>query len=186
MKHEHSDLIIRISQLSEGIHHYQLISHLMLKHHGASALTSELGIAENFQENINVDASLEKTTRQLYLRAQVSTKVKFQCDRCADDFDLPIQTSYNMCYTYDEKDSEFLPDDELRTIHIGTPYLELVDDVRDIILLTIPMKLICKENCQGLCPDCGINWNSERCACAEKNTDPRFDLLRTLISKNNN
>ena len=175
MKHEQSDLRIRISQLSEGIHNYQLISH-----------PSELGLAENFQETIRVDVSLEKTKRELYLRVQVSTKAKYQCDRCSDDFDLPIQTSYNICYVYDEKDSEFLPDDEMRTIHIGTPYLELVDDVRDSILLAVPMKLICKKDCEGLCPHCGVNRNNEQCSCAEEHTDSRFDVLRTMITKNNN
>ncbi|MBI3189459.1 MAG: DUF177 domain-containing protein [Ignavibacteriales bacterium] len=157
MKHEQSDLRIRISQLSEGIHNYQLISH-----------PTELELAENFQETIAVDASLEKTKRQLYLRVLVSTKAKFQCDRCADEFDFPIQTSYNICYTYDEKDSESFPDDELRTIHIGTPYLELIDDVRDCIMLAVPMKLICKEECKGLCPHCCVNMNDNDCSCAKK------------------
>jgi uncharacterized protein len=175
MKHEQSDLTIRISQLSEGIHNYQLISH-----------PSELELAENFQASITVDASLEKTKRQLYLRASVSTKAQFQCDRCSNDFELPIQTSYSICYAYDETDSTELPDDELRVVHLGTPYLHLADDVRDCIMLAVPMKLVCKDECKGLCPHCGVDMNYESCSCAEETTDSRFEVLRTLISNNKN
>ncbi len=175
MKHVQSDLRIRISQLSEGIHNYQFISH-----------PSEIGLAENFDSSINVDASLEKTKRQLYLRTHVATNATFQCDRCADSFLLPIQTSYNLCYLYDENETENVAEDDVRTIHIGTPYLELADDVRDFLLLAVPMKLVCKENCEGLCPHCGTHRNRNRCDCAEEPTDSRFDVLRTLITENNN
>ncbi len=50
--------------------------------------------------------------------------------------------------------------------------------------LNVPMRALCKEDCQGLCPDCGINRNLETCSCNEARIDPRWDALRDLKDEN--
>jgi len=47
--------------------------------------------------------------------------------------------------------------------------------------LSIPMKLLCREDCQGICPGCGANLNQEACRCGEKPGDPRWEKLRELL-----
>jgi uncharacterized protein len=49
--------------------------------------------------------------------------------------------------------------------------------------LAVPLKVICNENCKGLCPHCGANQNAERCSCAEPVEDPRWTPLKDLRSK---
>lgn len=175
MKHKQSELKIRISQLSEGIHHYQFTS-----------TPIQLGLEENFKDDVEITAELDKSVRQLYLKTQIFTKAGFRCDRCNDEFFQPIRASYGICYALDETASNESVDDELRLIHPGTPYIELTDDVRQMIMLTIPMKITCFEGCKGLCPHCGINRNLTICDCKEEHEDSRWDELRKLITENNN
>jgi uncharacterized protein len=60
----------------------------------------------------------------------------------------------------------------------------LLDDVlREQVLLALPLKAICRENCKGLCPHCGRNLNHEECNCAEPLEDPRWSALKDIREK---
>ncbi len=171
MKREQSELKIRITQLSEGTHEYQFTSH-----------PEQLRLGDHFQENVEIDVILDKTQRQLYLRTKISAGGKFECDRCAGDFTESINSSYNICYAYDENPVPNAEDDEIRLIHQGTPYLDLTEDIRQSIMLAVPMKLVCSDDCKGLCPQCGCNLNTTTCACTTEHHDSRWDELRKLIT----
>jgi uncharacterized protein len=61
--------------------------------------------------------------------------------------------------------------------------LLLEDALREQVLLDLPLKVMCREDCKGLCPHCGTDLNSNRCSCAEPLEDPRWSALRDLRSK---
>jgi uncharacterized protein len=61
--------------------------------------------------------------------------------------------------------------------------LLLEDAVREQVLLAVPLKVICREDCKGLCPHCGANLNLEQCSCSEPVEDPRWTALKDLRSK---
>jgi len=61
--------------------------------------------------------------------------------------------------------------------------LLLEDAVREQVLLAVPLKVICREDCKGLCPHCGANLNVEQCSCAEPIEDPRWTALKELRGK---
>jgi uncharacterized protein len=61
--------------------------------------------------------------------------------------------------------------------------LELEDVLREQILLALPLKTICSENCKGLCAHCGTNLNLEQCSCAEPVEDPRWSVLKDIRNK---
>jgi len=174
MKHEQSELKIRIAQISEGTHDYRF-----------EYPAEQLGLDENFNELVEIDSILDKTQRQLLLKTRITTRADFTCDRCAGEFFEEIQANYGVCYMFDESPAEALPDDEMRYIHPGTPYLDISDDVRQALLLAIPLKLVCTEDCKGLCPHCGVNLNVETCTCTEETLDTRWEELRKLITENN-
>jgi uncharacterized protein len=60
------------------------------------------------------------------------------------------------------------------------PELLLIEQLQ----LNVPMRAVCREDCQGLCPDCGINRNLASCGCDEARIDPRWEALRGLQEKN--
>ena len=61
--------------------------------------------------------------------------------------------------------------------------LLLEDVLREQVLLALPLKAICREDCQGLCPHCGKNLNLEQCNCAEPLEDPRWSALKDIREK---
>jgi uncharacterized protein len=61
--------------------------------------------------------------------------------------------------------------------------LELAEIVREQLLLAIPIKTVCREECKGLCPHCGKNLNSGECECAQGASDPRWEALKSLKDK---
>jgi uncharacterized protein len=73
---------------------------------------------------------------------------------------------------------------EVQIIPQGASVLDLTEDVRQTILLSVPLKLLCSETCAGLCPRCGANLNTEVCTCSETLIDPRWEKLRSLQDNN--
>ncbi len=164
------ELKIRISGLSGGLHDYQF-----------SAEPAVIGLGEAFRKAVEVNAHLDKAARQIALKVEIRTVGHFQCDRCLDEFDQPVVTGYGMVYVYDEADSRRFPPEEVQVLDMNTTHLSLIDDVRQMVTLSIPLKLLCREDCKGLCPRCGTNWNHGTCECRAELSDPRWDGLRNIV-----
>jgi uncharacterized protein len=168
--HNVDEIKIFISQLSNGLHEYHF-----------SCESDTIGLDGNFTGKVDVDAVLDKTTHQIYLKTVVRARGLFQCDRCVEEFEQPISSSYNMFYVFDEPEIDKYPAEEVQYIRHDTVYLDITDDVRQMILLSVPLKLLCREDCKGLCPHCGTNWNRQSCKCKEDAHDSRWDGLKKLM-----
>jgi len=79
-------------------------------------------------------------------------------------------------------DTEFLElDEDIRYVAPEQSEIDITEDIRETVLLAIPIKLLCKHDCKGLCPHCGANLNVESCTCAEEMIDPRWEALKKLL-----
>jgi uncharacterized protein len=126
---------------------------------------SLIKLDERFSKSVFVQVELEKRRRQLFMTGHVKTIGRFVCDRCLDDFESVISFDYRMTYVYDESDAGEVDRDELTVIHASTNEIKIDEDVREYVLLAVPLKLLCKEDCAGLCGTCGANLNRETCNC---------------------
>lgn len=165
-------LKIRVSGLSNGVHEYHF-----------STDPSNVGLGENFTVPVEVDADLDKTTAQLYLKARIRTGGLFSCDRCVEEFTQMIISSYALFYVYNELDTGKHQPEEIQILAPDTLYLDLTEDVRQMTMLSVPLKLLCREDCKGLCPQCGTNRNERSCTCKDGNVDPRWERLKGLLHK---
>jgi uncharacterized protein len=163
---------IQIGGLSEGIHAYQF-----------DEKASELGLDEEFSGDIHVDVTLDKSGSQIALKGSVRTTGRFSCDRCAAPLGKDLAATYRMFYVWDGMDADdSLDPSEVQVIPHGLSIIDIADDVRQTVILSVPLKLLCKENCRGLCPSCGIDLNTGSCSCSETESDSRWDALRALSS----
>ena len=98
------------------------------------------------------------------------------CDRCGE----PYTREMNM--NFEHKLVQTLAD-EGNDDYIETPdfTLELDDVVISDILLSLPAKNLCRDDCKGLCQICGQNLNNGECSCDKRQTDPRLEILKQLI-----
>jgi len=120
---------------------------------------------------------------------QVRTQVQLQCDRCLTDFDQVVDVRFDSIYlplSEAPSHSQRLthPEDAI-TAFFEQERIDVWNMIHEQILLQIPIKRLCRVDCQGICPACGANRNVESCVCAEEVIDPRWEpllRLRKLLS----
>lgn len=162
---------IDISNLPEGTHECEL-----------AAEPSEIGLSEQFHNEVRVTLALHKNSRQIHMKAEVETIGSFRCDRCLDEFDKELENNFQMLYTSEESDRDGYDQDEVRLVSPDAHEINIGEDVRQFIMLAVPQKILCKDSCAGLCQRCGRNLNRERCTCTAEQIDPRWDRLRGLLN----
>ena len=115
---------------------------------------SELGILDEELKCISpitIKAQLEKVEGTILAHTEVQGIYSFLCSRCLEE----VQD--HRCELYDF-DYEIAGD--LKTINLG-------EDIRQEIILSLPTKILCKDNCRGICIGCGVNLNKEKCTCVK-------------------
>jgi uncharacterized protein len=160
---------IQVGGLADGIYTYTL-----------SEDASTLELRDQFQDQITANVTVEKIGSQVLLSAQLAALGSFQCDRCLTPFLLPLAPSYRMHYLPEGSEKSSIDPSELQIVPPGFSVIDMSEDVRQTVLLSIPLKLLCMENCKGLCPHCGTNLNGENCTCEETSADERWEELVKL------
>ena len=159
---------IQVGGLSEGVHQFHF-----------DVQAPEIGLGEEFSQ-VHAEVVLDKTPNQLALRVAVHTAAHFSCDRCTAPFASPLDAMYRMHYLWNDEDASQYDVAEVQTIPQGSSFIDITEDVRQTVLVAVPLKLLCREDCLGLCPHCGKDLNEGPCECRVEETDSRWDKLRAL------
>lgn len=123
------------------------------------------------------------------LRGSLDVGLDVVCGRCLESYPVDLREAIDLTYmpqtanvatsgeenlqpSGDEMDVSFYRDEEL----------DLAQMVMEQIVLTLPMKPLCKPECLGLCPECGGNANVTRCECSRQEIDPRWADLKNVLS----
>jgi len=144
------------------------------------AQPAEIGLDGHYLGEITAEVDLEKTPTQLALTARLATEGRFSCDRCADEFTQRLAASYRMHYLWNEEEAALLDPSEVQIVSASLAVIDLTEDVRQTLVLAVPLKLLCKSTCKGLCPRCGTNLNQGNCTCSDEPGDGRWEALRSL------
>lgn len=131
-------------------------------------------------------ARMRRTNQGLLVDGWVDLTLKLSCSRCLNDFEQPMHVTF---------EEQFYPTIDIIT---GTPapafdeeevfpiddhhHLDLTEAVRQNALLALPMVTVCREDCQGLCPQCGKDLNLGPCDCKPE-PDERWSALKELLQK---
>jgi uncharacterized protein len=161
---------INISNLSEGIHEYIF-----------EAEPAKIGLDERFSGILKMTVKLDKSPRQILLQAEMQVQGVFDCDRCLEQFHKQVGGKYSLVYIQGDRSTvDVKKEEEIQVLSADTNYIDLDEDVRQYIYLTVPAKLLCKEDCKGLCSVCGVNKNYKHCKCENQIVDARWDPLKKL------
>ena len=120
--------------------------------------------------------------RTLVLSGEAEFTLMIPCDRCLEPVEVPFQLSI-------ERTLDMNLTDEERIANLDEqPYLQGynldVDQlVRDELLLNLPMKVLCDEDCKGICNRCGANLNHETCDCDRSSLDPRMSVIQDIFKQ---
>lgn len=127
---------------------------------------------------VEIEGKIANGGDVLLLTAQVSGRVRRQCGRCLEQFVAPTQTVVEERYY--PSSAEHLPEDAL-TYQFDV--VDITEALRESLLLAEPINVLCKADCKGLCPKCGVNKNLEDCTCDTRTIDPRLSALEALLNK---
>ena len=137
------------------------------------------GVSYPVSEPVVAQGVVRNTAGVLLMKGNVTTTIHGICDRCAAEFDrfidFPIDVVLVTELSNEENEDEWV-------FPLEGDSADLDDIVRTVFVLNLDSKLLCKDDCKGLCHRCGKNLNDGPCGC-QKELDPRFAALRQLLEK---
>ncbi|HON58562.1 MAG TPA: DUF177 domain-containing protein [Smithella sp.] len=138
-------------------------------------------------EKVDATFLVTKTSGAIYIKGSFSALVDICCSRCLENVDLSIGTDFD--YTMMPRKVETAEEIELKAEELEISYYEgdfidLAPILCEQIILQIPMKVLCSEDCKGLCPNCGANLNTDPCNCRSELADNRWAVLKNFKVKN--
>ena len=164
---------IKISGLDNGAYTYDF-----------EGDNGDIGLEQPFNDRYNTNVVLTKFDDQMILKVSTISSAQFACDRCGMVYKSSVESNYKMVYLF-MNDVEFKQESDITYLSPDAVDININDDVRDYLLLEVPMKRLCNEDCKGLCYKCGIDLNKNTCDCKENQTNDRWDKLLELKNKFN-
>lgn len=148
---------------------------------GAVDLESD---AAKLKNEVKAHGKLKKGIAQTDVEGEIFAAVEIECSRCLQPTESSLEIPFNAVFVTpenytQEKEAEISAADLEVSIFEGDQ-IDLGELVREQILLNLPTRKFCQENCQGLCQKCGANRNLIDCKCEEKEIDPRWAALKNL------
>jgi uncharacterized protein len=132
-----------------------------------------------------VRARASRKGEEVRLAGEIAATVEAQCDLCLRPFSVPLELNFETAFTPSELENERAEhaelhgDDLITSVYEGGE-IDLDEVVREQILLGLPTRLRCREDCKGLCPTCGADLNESECGCQKQEIDPRWAALASL------
>jgi len=121
------------------------------------------------------------------LKGRFDGRFEVPCARCIEPVEIPLSADYDLIFRPAAADAEATersitaPETEIG--YYLEDSLSLEDVLREQVLLSLPVKTLCKPDCKGLCPRCGADRNSQPCTCDAGPSDPRWEALAGLRSR---
>lgn len=131
-----------------------------------------------FNKPVEISGGIYNTDDNIYLQAKVSFEYTTNCARCLKNITKEQVTMLDYKIEL-ENDEESSSEDEL-ILEKGN-VLNLKEPIISSIILSLPMKTVCTDNCKGICPNCGKDLNKGDCDCKVDNIDPRLAKLKKLM-----
>jgi uncharacterized protein len=125
------------------------------------------------------------TLGEIRVRGHLAVQMEADCDRCLEPARYPVDSDFELYYsplTEALGEEKSLNNGEIEMGFYQGDGLELNDVLREYVLLALPMQRVCREECKGICPECGQNRNQTECQCQAAATDDRWAVLKQLKS----
>jgi DUF177 domain-containing protein len=161
-----------------------------------------LGAVEDFRivSPVALTGEVRKDGPQVRLKGHLAATLECACSRCLEAFEVPVAVDLDLLFLPvtavpaagsrsssddpdDDEGGEAIADDDLGVSFYRGDVLDLGEIIREQFYLALPMKPLCRQECRGLCPVCGINRNRDTCTCRTEWIDPRLEPLKRLRSE---
>jgi uncharacterized protein len=138
-------------------------------------------------EQARLTGEARRERQGVELKASLRSVVKIPCCRCLESYETPIESDFHLILVPDAVEfgvGEAEMDERESLLFYAEGGRAEIDDIaREQIYLNLPLKPLCRSDCQGLCPTCGSNRNRLQCGCRVEETDPRLAPLLEIKKK---
>ncbi len=119
------------------------------------------------------------------LKGNLKAAVILDCGRCGCAVPFTVDEPFDYIFRVEEDSSLSrkeveCSDEDCETVFLEEPVIDVKEVLLEQLILSVPEKLLCSEQCRGLCPQCGASLNNGQCGCAEKQPDSPFAVLKHL------
>jgi DUF177 domain-containing protein len=135
-------------------------------------------------ESLEVRGTAELVDGQIRVTGTLHTRIELVCARCLEPVLEEVSKDFDLFYrpmtTIAKEEELHLSTEDTEIAFFEGDGLFLADVIAEQVNLALPMKVICRSDCRGLCPHCGANLNHEECRCETHAADPRLAPLARL------
>jgi len=131
-----------------------------------------------------VSGKVRLTGNEVIVNGHVETRAEVECDRCLQPVETDVNSDFALEYI---PDSEYelggvaeLTEAEMSVSVFDGKAVDVDEIVKEQILLAVPTRMLCREDCKGICPECGADRNKGDCNCTTNDIDPRWAALKDL------
>lgn len=149
----------------------------------------EFQLSADLRQESNLHAAgsvelLRNTLGEIRIQGNLQVTVSAECDRCLERALIPVEGPFDLFYrpvpqTNGHHEHRIAEGEVDLSFYEGNG-LSLEDVLREQILLQVPMRVFCREDCKGICPVCGENRNTVACQCQRAAADDRWSALKDL------
>lgn len=135
-------------------------------------------------EAANVHGQVRLSGNQVFVKGHVDTRAQVECDRCLQPVELPVSADFELDYItgsdYATSEAAELTEAEMSVSVFDGDAIDVDEIVKEQVVLAVPTRMLCREECKGICPECGIDKNTGECNCVTDDIDPRWAALKKL------
>ena len=145
----------------------------------------ELGIVVKVKPVADVTLVLEDEDT-VRLDGTIRAVIDLNCARCGQVVAFELYADYYYMFRLGEdssllqKDVECSSDEDYCVVYLDEPIIDVAEVLQEQLTLSIPEKLLCNEDCKGLCHKCGALLASDNCSCVDENSDSPFAILKNM------
>lgn len=133
-----------------------------------------------FDGTVMLDVVLFNNGGPLIMTGSLRGDTRLACGRCLEYFEMPLEAEISEVY-YNQSMPEIKPGEYEEWIPFRGDRIDITPEAIKSLLSSLPMKIVCREDCRGLCQNCGANLNVFTCDCGKDNIDIRFESLKKLL-----
>jgi uncharacterized protein len=141
-----------------------------------------------FLRPLTIDLRIRRIGHMFEADGRFQTRVRLSCSRCLADYETLLAADFNLSFSREQPETADpsrhaeveLGAEEIGLILFHGEEIDLREAVQEEVLMAVPMKTLCRPDCNGLCPQCGTDLNQGDCSCQRKIINPTFAVLKGL------
>jgi len=131
-----------------------------------------------------VKGQIRLSGHDVVVNGHIDTRAQVDCDRCLKPVEMPVSADFELEYItgsdYESSQAAELTEAEMSVSVFDGEAIDVDEIVKEQILLAVPTRMLCREDCKGICPECGMDKNTGECQCVTDDIDPRWAALKNL------